>query len=338
MAPLILPRPALCICIGRGEAFLKLAAIIGAVLVLAPVAAAQQTALVELPRVGDWSLSFVDVGGIRQSGTDVEVSLLAATATPEGQEAPVKGTLLSYRISCEWEAIAPLESRDIGMNGETTATRPLDAVKRFLDPQGQYRELANLACDPARKTDGALALLKDAMAEAARTTKRRPAPQPRDPDAPIPTVRAPQPVKQETLQNFGGQKPSAYALVRADKASGNALFLDWGNYRREKNEVEALTLWVLADDPKIEGRGGLIRHASVEIDCKEKTMRVVGAQTFGRGLKPEYEESTAPWTWRPVAGSPLRTELLNAACKGRKPKKTLATMADAVSFAETARR
>jgi hypothetical protein len=67
---------------------------------LACAPAAAQTALVEMPRVGERSLAFIDVGGIRQSGTDVEVQLLSATATPEGQEAPVDGTLLSYRVAC----------------------------------------------------------------------------------------------------------------------------------------------------------------------------------------------------------------------------------------------
>jgi hypothetical protein len=301
-------------------------------------AAAQQTALVELPRLGDRSLSFVDVGGIRSSGSDVAISLLDATATPEGQDVPVKGTLLSYHISCEWDAIAPVESRDIDINGDITATRQLEGGMRFLEPTGQYRDMARLACDLDRKTDGALSSLRDAMAQAARSTRRRPAPQPRDPNAPIPTVAAPPPIKQVTLQNFGGQKPSAYALVRADKASGNALFLDWGNYRREKNMVEALTFWVLGDDPTIEFRRGLMKHASVEIDCGAKTMRVMGAQTFGRGLTPEFERTTSPWLWVSVAGSPLRTELLNVACKGRKPNKTLATMADAVAHAEQRRK
>jgi hypothetical protein len=298
-------------------------------------AAAQQVALVEMPRVGERSVRFLDVGGLKRTGIDVEVRMLSATARPEGEAAPVVGSLLTYRISCEWQADVATEARDIDINGEVTETRAFQRVMSFFAPKGPEADISAMVCDPnVGERTGALTSLKDAMAEAARTTKRPPARQPRDPSAPIPAIAAPPPPKQELLQNFGGQGPSAYGLVHAENGTGNALFLDWANFRREDDVVQALTFEVLGDDPAKESLGGLMKHSSVEIDCKAKTIRTVGYQTFGRGLKPE-RGGTADRAWRPVTSGPLRTDLLNAACKGRKPSKTLATMAEAAAFAAT---
>jgi hypothetical protein len=318
-----------------GEAILKLAAIFGAVLVATPVAAAQQVALVELPRVGDWSVRFVDLASLKRTGADVEVRMLSASATREDEAAPVEGVMMTYRISCEWNANLSSASTDIGADGEPGATRSYSPGMSFIVAKSPQADLAAVACDPAFKAPpGALASLKDAMAEAARTTRRRPALTPREPGAPIPTVRVGPGPEQERLQNFGGQGPSAYDLVHVETETGHALFLDRGNFRREKDMIDALVFEVLAHDrAQATPAWSVMKHSSVEIDCKQRVMRVVGAQTFRSDLTPEYDRSTAPWLWRPAAGSPLRTALLDAACKGRKPKEALATMAEAQAFA-----
>jgi hypothetical protein len=311
-------------------------AVCAALAASAPAALAQQMALVELPRVGDRSVRFLDLVSLRRTGPDVEVRMLSASATREDEAAPVKGALMTYRISCEWNAYLSSETTDIGADGAPGATRAYSPGMSFIAPKGPQADIAAIACDPAFKPppSGAHATLKDAMAEAARTTRRMPALKPRDPDAPIPTIAVGPPPEQKRLQNFGGQGPSAYDLVHLQKETGHALFLDWGNFRREKDMIDALVFEVLAHDPAQAAKPrSVMKHSSVEIDCRQRVMRVVAAQTFGAALTPEYTPSTAPWLWRPVAGLPSRTALLDAACKGRKPKETLAaTMADARDF------
>jgi hypothetical protein len=308
---------------------------IGFALALATPAFAQQTALVEMSRYGEVVVRFVDVSGLDRRGGDVEASMLVVTARPECEAAPVSAVLRTYRISCDWNVYVESESKDIGMDGQATATPAFQRIMGFFGQRGLEASLAAIVCDPAFKApQGAHASIRDAVAEAARTTKRPPAPQPTD--APIPTAPAPPPAPQRKLPNFEVQQPSAYALVLSDKSNGNALFLDWGNFRRKRDQIQALTFWVLADDPQAKEVSELMRHVSVEIDCRAKTMREVADQTFGRGLKPHYGGSTASAAFAPVAGSPLRTELLNAACKGRPPKKALATMSEAVVAAAAA--
>jgi hypothetical protein len=56
-------------------------------------------------------------------------------------------------------------------------------------------------------------------------------------------------------------------------------------------------------------------------------------QVFDRGLKPQFPERLDPMAWRPIAGSPLRADLLAAACGGQRPQQTFATMEEAVAFA-----
>jgi hypothetical protein len=298
-------------------------------------AMAQQRVLVELPRVGERSVRFVDLASLKRSALDVEVRMLSASATREDETDPVKGTLMTYRISCDWNASLSSASTDIGFDGEPGATRTYSTGMSFIESKGPQADLAAAACDPAFKAPpGALPSVKDAMAQATRTTKRLPALKPRDPNAPIPTISAGPPSEQKRLQNFGGQGPSAYDLVHTEKETGNALFLDWGNYRRKGDMIDALIFEVLFHDrQQSPPQRSVMKHSSVEIDCKQRVMRVVAAQTFGASMTPEYEQSTAPWVWRPVAGSARRTDLLAAACKGSKPSPTLATtMADAQGF------
>ncbi len=194
----------------------------------APAALAQQMALVELPRVGDRSVRFVDIASLKRSGMDVVVRMLSTSATREDEADPVKGTLMTYRISCDWNAYLSSQSTDIGPDGKPGATRTNSPGMSFIAPRGPQADIAAVACDPAFKAPpGALASLKDAMAYAAGATRRLPALKPRDPDAPIPTVSVGPPPEQKRLQNFGGQGPSAYSLVHSEKETGNALFLDW---------------------------------------------------------------------------------------------------------------
>jgi hypothetical protein len=294
-------------------------------------ASARQMALVELPGASDRSIGFVDLGGVRRgNGWDVEVQALSVTATYEDEAKPADGSLRTYRILCEWNAYVVTGRAKVDSDGVAAPAAVPEPGAKFITSRTSEADIAAIACDPQAKAPaGALASLKDAMARGA-SLKRWAV---RDPNAPVPTVLVGPPPKQAKLQNFGGQGPSAYALTHVSKETGAALFLDWGNFRRTGDVVEALIFEVLAHDPPGEfAQRSVMRHASVEIDCKAKVMRMVAAQTFGADLKPEYSTAT-PWTWRPVAGSQRRTDLMNAACKGRKPKQTLATMADAAAMA-----
>jgi hypothetical protein len=74
-----------------------------------------------------------------------------------------------------------------------------------------------------------------------------------------------------------------------------------------------------------------MKRVSVEIDCARRATRVADALQLGRRFRPEFNERPISLLWRPVEGSPLRTDLLETACSGRRPETTLKNMPEAAA-------
>lgn len=305
-----------------------------AAIVSIPVVA-QQAAYLELPRTNEVSVGFIDIGGIKRSGRDVEVQYLYVTARPEGEATPVEGSLRTYLISCDWQAYAMSASAEIDLNGNIISTRTFDSTRGFYSSRSFAAVLAAIACVPNQVAKVSAESLKDAMSIGARSTKRPPPRKPRDPNEPIPTaVPAPKP-KVELLQNFPRPNPSEYGVVRVEKGTGNALFIDWANLKRTKQHVMVMTLEVLAAGSAKDAYQSTIKVSSIEIRCKARTIWLRGFQPFAGNFSPQREEPGE--REKTVTGSTHNEELLRAACKSRKPRKTFASMAEAVAQAAAAR-
>jgi hypothetical protein len=234
-------------------------------------------------------------------------------------------------VSCDWNSTGVIEWGQVGADGEVPTPKKRGAVMSFVAPGSWSDRLLQLVCDPQGPAQAPqLASVKDALAEAARVTKR--------PERAIPTIHPPPP-KEVTgpvvIVNHPNPKKKQYGAVRIEPATGNALYLDWANIRKQDGKLQAIALELLGDHPT-EYQYSLMKVNSVELDCMARTVQVLGYTSWGGNFtgRRQVNMATPP---RAAAGWPLGGELLDKACKGRKPKKTFSAELDVAKFVEQSR-
>jgi hypothetical protein len=304
----------------------------GALAFAGQAASAQQTGFVAAPRADEYYIALlVDVGGLKRSGMDVEVRTLEARPEPLDKKQPLSAEMWTYRMSCDWNSSGVIEWGQVDADGEVPTPKKGGVVMSFVAPGSWNDRILQLVCNPEASAQAPqLASVKDALAEVARVIKR--------PEHALPEVR-PAPPKEITgpvvIVNHPNPKKKQYGAVRIEPATGNALYLDWANIRKKDGKLQAIALELLGHRPT-ETPYSLMKVNSAELDCKARTVQVLGYTSWGGNFTNRRQVDKAGPV-RAAAGWPLGSELLDAACKGRKPRKTFTAELDVARFVEQSR-